>query len=139
MRSWPFWILVVIVASGPWFGIVHHAQWSRVTWLPFQGFEDKPRDMAVNFLLFVPFGWSFAKSRPRGLAAIGMTMAAAALVSVAVEIPQLFYRLRDPSATDVLMAICGAGAASLASEAFHRGDPRRAPRGSEAGERRGQQ
>jgi glycopeptide antibiotics resistance protein len=47
-------------------------------------------------------------------------MAAATLVSIAVELPQLFFRLRDPSATDVVMAICGTCAGALASQAFHR-------------------
>jgi len=133
IRSWPFWILVIAVASGPWFGVVSHPQWERVTWVPFQGAEDKPKDVLVNFLLFVPFGWSFAKSH-RGMAAVGAAVAAAAIVSIAVETPQLFYRLRDPSATDVVMAMCGAGAGSLASQAFHRGDPRGAERGREARE-----
>jgi glycopeptide antibiotics resistance protein len=129
-RSWPFWIFVVAVASGPWFGVVGEPQWSRVTWIPFHGSEDKPRDIAVNFLMFVPFGWSFAKNRGRG--AILRSMLAAAAVSVAVEVPQLFYRLRDPSATDVVMAMCGAGAGSLGSKAFHRGYARRTARRREA-------
>ena len=103
IRSWPFWILVVFVVSGPWFGIVREPQWERVTWIPFTGSSDKPRDMIVNFMLFVPFGWSFIKSRT-GAHGILLAMTAAAAVSMAVEVPQLFYRLRDPSATDLLMA-----------------------------------
>ena len=143
IRSWPFWILVIAVASGPWFGVVSHPQWERVTWIPFHGAEDKPKDVLVNFLLFVPFGWSFAKSSGFAKAAadrrsagftLGATIAAAAIVSLAVETPQLFYRLRDPSATDVVMAMCGAAAGSLASQAFHRGDPRGAESGREARE-----
>jgi glycopeptide antibiotics resistance protein len=63
------------------------------------------------------------------------TMAAAAIVSIAVEVPQLFFRLRDPSTTDVVMAICGACAGSLASQAFHRRDPGGAASGGETGER----
>lgn len=137
MRSWPFWTLLVVAASGPWFGIVGEPQWDRVTWIPFFGFEDTPRDVVVNFLLFVPFGWSFAKSAGgRGVAA---AMAAGVALSLAVEIPQLFFRLRDPSATDVLMALCGAGAGSVASQAFYRRDARGAARGREAGERCSQQ
>lgn len=137
MRSWPFWTLLVIAVSGPWFGVVREPQWERVTWIPFFGFEDKPRDVVVNFLLFVPFGWSFAKTASgRGAAA---AMAAGAALSLAVEIPQLFFRLRDPSATDLLMAVCGSGAGSIASQAFYRRDPRGAPGGREAGERCGQQ
>ena len=134
IRSWPFWILLVVLASGPWFGVVREPQWERVTWVPFRGFEDKPRDMLVNFLLFVPFGWSFAKTAA-GAGGVLVVIAAAASVSIAVEIPQLFYRLRDPSATDVVMAICGAAAGSFASQAFYRGHARGAARGGEARER----
>lgn len=127
----------MIAVSGPWFGVVSQPQWERVTWIPFLGFEDKPRDVVVNFLLFVPFGWSFVKTTPGR--AVAVAMAASAALSLAVEIPQLFFRLRDPSATDVLMAVCGAGAGSVASQAFHRRDPRGAAGGREAGERCGQQ
>lgn len=119
MRSWPFWILVVIMVSGPWFGVVREPQWSRVTWIPFHGFEDKPRDMVVNFLLFVPFGWSFVRSRP-GANGIMLASVSGGAISLMVEVPQLFFRLRDPSATDVLMAICGAAAGALASQAVGR-------------------
>lgn len=119
IRSWPFWILIVIAASAPWFGIVREPQWSRVTWIPFHGFEDKPRDMVVNFLLFVPFGWSFVRPRP-GVNGIVQAALAGGAVSLMVEIPQLFFRLRDPSATDVLMAICGAAAGGLAGQAAGR-------------------
>ena len=133
MRSWPFWILVIAVASGPWFGVVSEPQWPRVTLIPFHGFEDKPRDMAVNFLLFVPFGWSLAKSGARS-GTLGRTAAIAALVSIAVEIPQLFFRLRDPSATDVTMAIVGATVGSLAAQAFYGGNPGGPARRREAGD-----
>ena len=136
MRSWPFWIVVIAIASGPWFGVVSEPQWERVTWIPFRGFEDKPKDVLQNFLLFVPFGWSFVKSR-RGLSGLVATVAAAAAVSIAVEIPQLFYRLRDPSATDVFVAMCGSAFGSLTSQAFYRGDAGGAAGRREAGERGG--
>jgi glycopeptide antibiotics resistance protein len=137
MRSWPFWVLVIAIASGPWFGIVRHPQWQRVTWIPFHGAEDRPRDVVVNFLLFVPFGWSFAKSRSAG-AGVAAAIGAAAIVSIAVEIPQLFYRLRDPSATDVFMAMCGSGAGSLASQAFYGRNARGTARRREAREGSGE-
>ena len=113
MRLWKWWMLVVIAASGPWFGLLRHPQWQRVTWIPFTGAEDKPRDVVANFLMLVPFGWSFASERGRRhpiAAAIG----ASAALSLAVEVAQLFYRLRDPSATDVLMALCGSAAGATA-------------------------
>jgi glycopeptide antibiotics resistance protein len=134
MKLWMWWVLVVILVSGPWFGVTREAQWQRVTWIPFHGFEDKPQDIVANFLLFVPFGMSFGASR-RGLAGVRAAIGAAFILSLLVEIPQLFYVLRDPSATDVLMAVCGSGAGSFAAQAFHGRDARRAPRGSEARER----
>ena len=118
MRSWPFWIVLIAIVSGPWFGIVRHPQWDRVTWIPFHGDEDRPKDVAVNFLLFVPFGWSFVKTR-EGIS-VGSAVAVATLISVAVEAPQLFYKLRDPSATDVFMAMCGTAAGAFASKTFYR-------------------
>lgn len=138
MRSWPLWVVVIAIVSGPWFGIVTHPQWNRVTLVPFHGSEDRPRDMAVNLLMFVPFGWSFAKSRGGRVTTL-QAIAAGALVSVAVEIPQLFYKLRDPSATDVVMAIIGTATGSLASQAFHRRHASGAPSGSHASESRGQE
>ena len=113
MKLWVWWIVVIAVVSGPWYGIVREPQWHRVTWIPFQGLEDKPQDIAANFLMWVPFGLSFAAAKParRGIAG---ALAAALGLSLSVEIPQLFYRLRDPSATDVLMALCGTAAGAVA-------------------------
>ena len=109
MKLWIWWIAVVFVASGPWYGIVKRPQWDRVTWIPFPGFEDKPRDVAVNVLLWMPFGWSFAAGRP-GSKRIAQALAVAAAVSLTAETSQLFARLRDPSATDVTMALVGTAA-----------------------------
>ena len=117
--------MVVAIVSGPWYGIVREPQWQRVTWIPFRGFEDKPQDIVANFLLWIPFGWSFAASAPV-MRRVAKAVALAFVVSIAVEAPQLFYRLRDPSATDVLMAICGTAAGSLAAQAFYRRDSSRA-------------
>jgi glycopeptide antibiotics resistance protein len=138
MRLWKWWVLVVVIVSGPWFGIVRQPQWTRVTWIPFTGDEDKPRDVAANILMFVPFGFSYAAAR-RGRHRLAEAVFASLLLSLSVEIPQLFYRLRDPSATDVLMAMCGSAAGSIAAQAFDRRDARGAPGGSDARERRCEQ
>lgn len=106
MKLWKWWILVVAVVSGPWYGVTSKPQWDRVTWVPFLGKEDKPSDMAANLLLFVPFGWSYIAGRPswRGLAS---AICAGAVVSFSAEAPQLFFLGRDPSATDVFMGAVG--------------------------------
>jgi glycopeptide antibiotics resistance protein len=134
MKLWKWWILVVVAVSGPWFGVTRTPQWQRVTWIPFHGFEDKPRDVAVNFLLFVPFGVSFARDGRNRRPLAGALLAGAAL-SIPVEISQLFFVMRDPSATDVLMAICGTAAGSLAAQAFERRDASGAPGRGEARKR----
>jgi glycopeptide antibiotics resistance protein len=134
MKLWKWWMLVVIAASGPWYGLLREPQWHRVTWIPFTGAEDKPRDVVANFLMLVPFGWSLASDRRRAHP-IASAIAASAVLSATVEVAQLFYRLRDPSATDVLMAMCGSAAGSLAAQALGRRDAGRAPGGREARER----
>jgi glycopeptide antibiotics resistance protein len=131
MKLWHWWILVVVVVSGPWFGLTRQPQWQRVTWIPFHGFEDKPRDVAVNFLLFVPFGVSFARNSG-GRRAFARSLLAGAALSIPVEASQLFFVMRDPSATDVLMAICGTAAGAIAVQVFERaGAARRRDAGGE--------
>jgi len=138
MKAWQWWFLAVIAVSGPWYGVVREPQWHRVTWIPFHGLGDKPRDIAANFLMWVPFGVAFARQR-RGAERVALTVLAAFALSFAVEAPQLFYRLRDPSATDVFMAMCGSAAGSLAAQAFHGRDTGGPARGRETGESGGEQ
>ena len=138
MKAWQWWLLVVIAVSGPWYGLVGAPQWYRVTWIPFHGLEDKPRDMAANVLLWIPFGLSFARGRP-GRARVASAVLASLVLSIGVEAPQLFYRLRDPSATDVFMAMCGAAAGSVAAQAFDGRHASGPARRRETGDRRGEQ
>jgi glycopeptide antibiotics resistance protein len=100
---------VVWLASFP-LGLTPTPQWDRVHLIPFTDPADKVRDLAVNMLLFLPFGYSFA--RDRGLAWL---LLAAGLVSAAAELSQLFSTVRYPSGTDVFYAVAGAVAGGLAS------------------------
>ena len=106
---WVWWIPVVLIASFP-LGPTPIPQWDRVHLVPFTDPADKVEDFAVNILLFVPFGYSFA--RDRGLAALAP---AASLVSAIAELTQLFSSVRYPSGTDVFYAVVGAVAGGLAS------------------------
>lgn len=119
MRPWQFWIVVIFAVSGPWFGIARAPQWDRVTWVPFTGQEDKPRDIVANVLLFVPLGWTLVPQRPTGRA-VALAVAAGGAASLAIEMLQLFCVLRDPSATDVLMNTCGSAAGAIAGAAWRR-------------------
>jgi glycopeptide antibiotics resistance protein len=109
LSLWVWWIPVVWAASFP-LGLTATPQWHRVHLVPFTDPADKVWDFAVNILLFVPFGFSFA--RDRGLIALP---AAAALVSITAEATQLFSTVRYPSGTDVVYAAAGAVAGGIAS------------------------
>ena len=106
---WVWWIPVVLIASFP-LGPTPIPQWDRVHLVPFTDPADKVEDLAVNILLFLPFGYSFA--RDRGLAWLPI---AAGLVSAIAELTQLFSTVRYPSGTDVFYAVAGAIAGGLAA------------------------
>jgi glycopeptide antibiotics resistance protein len=104
---WVWWIPVVLIASFP-FGLTSVPQWDRVHLVPFTDPADKVEDFAVNILLFVPFGYSFARNL--GLAWLPV---AAGLVSAVAELSQLFSTVRYPSGTDVAYAVIGAAIGGL--------------------------
>ena len=112
---WVWWIPVVWLASFP-LGPTATPQWHRVHLVPFSDPADKLSDLAINLLLFLPFGYSFA--RRKGLAWLP---AAAALVSISAELPQLFSTIRYPSGTDVVYAMAGALAGGLLARLRHAG------------------
>jgi glycopeptide antibiotics resistance protein len=118
VRLWAWWIVLVWAISFPWTGFTPSPQWSRVHAIPFTDPADRPRDMLANVVLFVPFGYSFARGR-RWWAVV----LAAAVVSVSAEATQLFGTERYPSATDVTAALVGAAAGAL-----WRATDRKAPR-----------
>ncbi len=112
---WVWWIPVVWAASFP-LGLTPTPQWHRVHLVPFTDPADKLTDLAVNLVLFVPFGWSFAR-RPGRLRWLPL---AAGLVSTSAECSQLFSTVRYPSGTDVVYAIVGAMAGGAAAARLRR-------------------
>jgi len=111
---WVWWIPVVLIASFP-LGLTATPQWDRVHLVPLTDPADKVEDLAANILLFVPFGYSFA--RDRGLAWLPL---AAGLVSAVAELSQLYSTVRYPSGTDVFYAVVGALAGGLASRVLRK-------------------
>ena len=106
---WVWWIPVVLIASFP-LGLTAVPQWHRVHLVPFTNPADKVEDFVINILLFMPFGYSFA--RKRGVPWLPL---AAALVSGVAELSQLFSTVRYPSGTDVAYAVIGAVLGGLAA------------------------
>ena len=107
---WVWWIPVVWILSLPLRPTIE-PQWHRVHAIPFTDPADKIKDLTINLLMFVPFGYSFAK-RPGGI--VRLVLAAAA-TSISAELLQLFSTVRYPSGTDTVYAVVGAlGGAVLA-------------------------
>jgi VanZ family protein len=106
VKLWPWWVVLVFVISAPWAGCDPDPHWERINWRPFHDPADQPRDAASNFLFYLPFGWSFVSGR-RSRGVLMQAVAVAFVTSVAAEATQLFSTGRFPSATDVLMAVCG--------------------------------
>jgi glycopeptide antibiotics resistance protein len=111
--SWVLWIPVVWLVSFPWSAMpADPAASGGAHWIPFTDPADKPRDFILNTLLFVPFGYSFARWR-RAWPLLA-TVAAAAAVSLSAEALQILGTNRYPSGTDVVAAMTGALAGGLA-------------------------
>lgn len=124
---WAWWGLAVVVVSLPWIGFTAEPQWDRLHLLPFTDPQDTPRDVLINILLFVPFGFWFVAGHGsrQGLARAAL---AAAAVSLIAETPQLFSTQRNPSATDVVSSIAGAAVGVALRHATARlASPRRTP------------
>lgn len=81
--------------------------------MPFAGAADALSDMALNTLLFVPFGYLYVKQSSRPFAgAITHAVTVAFAVSTSVELLQVFmhnhFATMTDVATDALGALAGA-------------------------------
>jgi glycopeptide antibiotics resistance protein len=109
------WIVVIIVATtAPWTDFQSHStNWHRINWVPyahmFRGARIFNRDIIQNLVLYMPFGYCYAKSfssQSRALLfLVGMFACALSLVT---EAAQVFQAARFPSATDVINNTMGA-------------------------------
>ena len=115
---WVWWIPVVWAVSFP-LGLTPVPQWHRVHLVPFTDPADKLTDLAINLLLFVPFGYSFV-GRPGRWRWLPL---AAAAVSASAELSQLFSTVRYPSGTDVVYAIVGALAGGVLRSRLRKNPP----------------
>lgn len=94
----------------PWSNFKGHSHWASVRWIPFHDHPLTLFDIVANVLLFVPFGFSYTRSRPNQQRA-GIwfrTVILAAVLSTSVEFFQVFCHNRIPSTTDVCTNIIGA-------------------------------
>ncbi len=122
---WPLalWTGFIVLLVAPWTMYENHTHWQRVAWIPFVSPPIKIRDVAVNLLLYAPWGYFGARSLrsrpPSLLRSFGETgspwivVALAAVLSLATEASQLYSHGRFPSATDLTCNILGACAGAM--------------------------
>lgn len=104
------WIGIILLAVLPWGRFQDHPHWGRIDWLPFISAPVRIRDVVLNTLLYLPFGYWHLKQS--GTASAWRTVGWATALSVGTEFAQIFSHGRFPSTRDVACnafgALCGA-------------------------------
>lgn len=112
---WMAWVVVIIIATtAPWTNFQPNpTNWHRINWVPyahiFMGYKILTWDIVQNLVLYMPFGYSLAKSLltpSRSL--LFFVGVLACTLSFVTEVAQVFQPARFPSATDVVNNIWGA-------------------------------
>lgn len=120
-------VILFVTTGGPWSRFVGHSHWALVEWVPFtRGVY--PFDIVVNVALFVPLGLGLAWGRgPRARLAATII---GVLLSLSIELFQVYTHGRLATITDVLTNTCGAAiGATLATRRSTRAtvQPRSSP------------
>lgn len=102
--------MITAVTTLPWSNYTGHAHWDNVRWVPFADRSLTSVDVALNVVLFVPFGFLLA---PAGSTAslprrVLLAIVSAGALSVCAEFYQVYCHNRIPSATDVCTNVLGA-------------------------------
>ncbi len=101
------WTVLILTAVVPWRNYTDHVHWGWVQWIPFSTPPVKARDIIVNTLLYVPFGYLYTRQRP-GRRQAWRAIGCAAALSLATEATQLFSHTRFPSSGDWVCNVAGA-------------------------------
>ena len=102
------WTALILLAVLPWAGFQDHAHWQSVAWIPFVSQPITVRDVLVNILLYVPWGYFYIRHMPERLRRPWLVVLFAALLSLATEAAQLYSHGRFPSMTDGTCNVLGA-------------------------------
>ncbi len=105
LLAWTALILLVVL---PWASFQPHTHWQSVGWIPFVSPPIKARDVLVNILLYVPWGYFYVRHMPEQLRRLWLVVVFAAVLSLATEAAQLYSHGRFPSATDAACNVLGA-------------------------------
>jgi len=114
--------VVGFVTTLPWSNLQGHSHWDNVRWIPFLADSISLRlirDIVINLFLFVPFGYLYVRSRLSVHVTVFLRVTLmAVLLSISVELVQVFSHTRIPSMTDVCTNVIGAAiGAAIAGKA----------------------
>ena len=107
------WTSLIVLAVVPWASYQDHSHWTRVGWTPFISSEVKVRDIVVNTLLYVPWGYFCVRSVPAAAGRVWVVVMLASALSITTEGSQIYSHGRFPSATDVTCNVSGALAGAV--------------------------
>ena len=97
---------IIVFVVTPWYGFRDHSHWAEVRWIPFVSPPIRLRDMLLNTVFYLPFGYAFVRGT-RG-SVIWKAVAAAFLLSAVTEVSQVYSHGRFPSTTDLVCNTVGA-------------------------------
>ena len=101
------WVVIMLAIVVPWGSFQGHAHWQNIGWVPFVSPPVRLRDMVLNALLYLPFG--YWQTKTTGSQARWWRIGVNALAfSLGTEFTQVFSDERFPSATDVACNVAGA-------------------------------
>jgi glycopeptide antibiotics resistance protein len=100
------WVVVILAIVVPWRSFQPHSHWDRVGWIAFVSPPVRFRDVILNSLLYLPFGYwhGGGSGKTRWLRTAGWAL----VLSISTELTQVFAHGRFPSATDVVANVAGA-------------------------------
>ena len=101
------WIAVILLIVVPWSTFQGHPHWQYVGWVPFVSPPFPFRDVVLNTLLFMPFGYWRTKLAGYSRVEVSRTLAFPFALSVGAEVAQIFSHGRFASATDVTCNLAG--------------------------------
>lgn len=101
------WTGLIILLVVPWSSFQNHTHWERVAWVPFLSPPVRPGDILRNVLLYLPWGYFYARRRYDARLSWWAAICALALSAV-TEATQLWSHARFPSLTDVTCNVAGA-------------------------------
>ncbi|HJR75327.1 MAG TPA: VanZ family protein [Nitrospiraceae bacterium] len=113
---WTAWIgIIILVGVLPLSNFVGHSHWEYIKWVPTEEQLRSPSivlelivDAVANILLFLPFGFCYARRTQEKPSSLFAVVTFALLLSCSIELYQVYCHNRNTSLLDILDNVVGA-------------------------------